>query len=66
MQRRHLLCTGLLLGSGVAAAQTALPRFTVSAGVAEFPADGAELLPLIAAADARLYEAKHAGRNCVR
>ena len=44
----------------------ALPRFTVSAGVAEFPADGAELLPLIAAADARLYEAKHAGRNCVR
>jgi hypothetical protein len=32
MQRRHLLCTSLLLGSGVTAAQTAqtpLPRFTV-------------------------------------
>lgn len=29
MQRRHLLCTGLLLGSGAVVAQDALPRFTV-------------------------------------
>lgn len=43
-----------------------LPRFTVSIGVAELPTDASELLPLVAAADARLYEAKHAGRNCVR
>jgi GGDEF domain-containing protein len=34
--------------------------------VAELPADASELLPLVAAADARLYEAKRAGRNCVR
>jgi diguanylate cyclase (GGDEF)-like protein len=43
-----------------------LPNFTVSAGVAEFPADGHGLTPLIAVADERLYEAKHSGRNCVR
>jgi diguanylate cyclase (GGDEF)-like protein len=43
-----------------------LPHFTVSIGVAEFPADGREALPLVAAADSRLYEAKHAGRDCVR
>jgi hypothetical protein len=29
MQRRHLICTGLLLGSGALAAQSTLPRFTV-------------------------------------
>ena len=29
MQRRHLLCTGLLLGSGAVVAQDALPRFAV-------------------------------------
>ncbi|MBT8128623.1 MAG: GGDEF domain-containing protein [Gammaproteobacteria bacterium] len=42
-----------------------LPGVSVSIGVAEFkPGDSLE--NLIAAADAAMYEAKHAGRNCVR
>lgn len=41
-----------------------LPRhLTLSAGIAEFPADGASPAALLAAADARLYEAKRTGRN---
>ncbi len=43
-----------------------LPRFTVSIGVAEFPSDGTDILPLVAVADERLYAAKRAGRNCIR
>ena len=41
---------------------------TISLGVMEFAAPFAELRPedLIARADAKLYEAKNAGRNCVR
>ena len=54
------------LRAHVARDRAPLPRFTVSVGVAEFPADGGELLPLVAAADTRLYEAKHAGRDRVR
>ncbi|MBI3203893.1 MAG: diguanylate cyclase [Myxococcales bacterium] len=50
----------------VGRARDGLPRFTVSVGVAEHPADATELLPLVASADTRLYEAKRAGRNCVR
>jgi diguanylate cyclase (GGDEF)-like protein/PAS domain S-box-containing protein len=48
------------------AALTGLPcPVTISAGVAEW-ARGLEVAPVLARADARLYEAKHAGRNQVR
>jgi diguanylate cyclase (GGDEF)-like protein len=53
------------LRAHVARPREGLPAFTVSAGVAEFPADGRDVLPLVAAADSRLYEAKHLGRNRV-
>jgi len=43
-----------------------LPTFTVSVGLAEYPTRASEVTPLVAAADARLYEAKRAGRNSVR
>jgi diguanylate cyclase (GGDEF)-like protein len=42
-----------------------LPRYTFSAGVAEYPADGAEVRELLACADERLYRAKAAGRDRV-
>jgi diguanylate cyclase (GGDEF)-like protein len=38
---------------------------TVSAGLAELPADGTGWDKVFAVADARLYEAKNAGRNRV-
>jgi two-component system cell cycle response regulator len=38
---------------------------TASFGVATFPADGITSEELVAAADAALYQAKHAGRDCV-
>ncbi len=41
-------------------------RFTVSAGVATASLDGHDPTQLLAAADAALYRAKQAGRNCVR
>lgn len=40
-------------------------KVTVSIGAALYPADGATPESLFQVADARLYEAKHAGRNCV-
>lgn len=40
-------------------------RLTISGGVAVYPQDGATKNDLIAAADARLYEAKAAGKNRV-
>jgi diguanylate cyclase (GGDEF)-like protein len=40
-------------------------RLTVSAGVAEFPGDGADEAAFVASADAALYRAKSAGRNQV-
>lgn len=39
---------------------------TISQGLAQWPKDGATVDELIAAADRALYEAKAAGRNCVR
>lgn len=50
----------------VARERGGLPRFTISVGIAELPGDANEAVTLVAAADARLYEAKRAGRNCVR
>ena len=41
-------------------------RLTVSAGLAGYPGDGAEPDALLRAADAALYDAKHAGRDCAR
>jgi diguanylate cyclase (GGDEF)-like protein/PAS domain S-box-containing protein len=43
-----------------------MPAITCSVGVASFPADGASTDQLLKAADRALYEAKGAGRNCVR
>jgi two-component system cell cycle response regulator len=52
-------------------AQVAIPVgnqkhwLTVSAGVGSWPADGSSFTEVLAQADARLYEAKRRGRNCV-
>jgi diguanylate cyclase (GGDEF)-like protein len=55
-----------------AVSQVALPgagnaegAVTVSIGMAQFPVNGRTMEELLAAADAALYEAKHAGRNQV-
>jgi diguanylate cyclase (GGDEF)-like protein len=40
-------------------------KIDVSGGVAAFPRDGADARTVLALADARLYEAKHAGRGRV-
>jgi diguanylate cyclase (GGDEF)-like protein len=40
-----------------------LPRYSFSAGIAELGPDGATATELVARADARLYEAKRAGRD---
>jgi diguanylate cyclase (GGDEF)-like protein len=40
-------------------------NITLSAGLSHFPQDGRELEQLVSAADARLYEAKRAGKNQV-
>lgn len=42
-----------------------LGAVTVSIGVAEYSRNGQGARALLAAADAALYQAKHAGRNCV-
>jgi diguanylate cyclase (GGDEF)-like protein len=46
-------------------ADIATARVTVSVGIASASNDGRSYDQLFAAADARLYEAKAAGRNCV-
>ncbi len=52
----------------VAAAIVGAKRLTLTAscGVAVFPDQASDALGLLASADRALYEAKHAGRNCVR
>jgi two-component system, cell cycle response regulator len=40
-------------------------RLTMSAGVGSWPVDGGSFTEVLAKADARLYEAKRRGRNCV-
>ena len=42
-----------------------LPPLTTSVGIAVYPADGNTLEALLRAADTRLYQAKHDGRNTV-
>ncbi len=37
----------------------------MSVGVASFPADGSEIAQVLAAADARTFQAKHLGKNRV-
>ncbi len=55
------------LRSAVAALiQPDLPAVTLSFGVAQAAFDDAEGIALVLAADAALYAAKQAGRNCVR
>ncbi|HET7747670.1 MAG TPA: GGDEF domain-containing protein, partial [Vicinamibacteria bacterium] len=53
-------------GTDFAAGEGHPGRVTISAGLAEWPRDGAEDSALIAAADAALYRAKAAGRNRVQ
>jgi diguanylate cyclase (GGDEF)-like protein len=43
----------------------AVPRYTFSCGVAQFPDDGGDPAALLARADERLYVAKRTGRNRV-
>ena len=57
--REKLTQTGMLVqGKSV--------TLTLSTGIAEFPADGKSPEPLIAAADAALYQAKRGGRDRVK
>ncbi|WP_428775631.1 GGDEF domain-containing protein [Vibrio sp.] len=43
-----------------------LPVVTLSAGIAVYPQDGQNVEILLEKADYAMYDAKHAGRNCVR
>jgi diguanylate cyclase (GGDEF)-like protein len=52
--------------AAVEALRASEPRVTLSAGVATAPEDGSTAAELVRFADQRLYEAKAAGRNCVR
>jgi len=45
--------------------QQPLGRVTISIGVASYPEDGGDAPGVLACADQRLYQAKHAGRNRV-
>ncbi|MGH8185541.1 MAG: GGDEF domain-containing protein, partial [Steroidobacteraceae bacterium] len=48
-----------------AQAGSVVPNVSASFGVASTGSSGYELRQLLAHADAALYRAKHAGRNCV-
>ena len=41
-------------------------KITMSIGIAEFPSSGHTLEEILRAADVALYQAKDAGRNCVK
>jgi diguanylate cyclase (GGDEF)-like protein len=58
--RRTILALPVWTGRGATA-----PALTASIGVASAPDDGETSDVLLASADARLFHAKHAGRNCV-
>lgn len=62
---RHRVTTLLLLPELAELAQRQL-SLTCSIGVASFPIHASDALGLIAAADAAVYVAKRAGKNCVR
>ena len=64
LYRAEQLCA-LIAQTAVSPANPAA-RVTVSIGVAMFPAHGADMTAILKAADAALYRAKQAGRNCVR
>lgn len=63
MSRLHLLCSRL--ASHDLPTRGGDQRVTLSAGLAYWPQQGQDLDELLQAADAALYEAKHAGRNRV-
>lgn len=60
---REAVAAAERLRAAIAAARSAQPYVTVSAGVAIAPVHGREPAPLIAAADAALYRAKRGGRD---
>ena len=54
-----------IAGLPIAIAEGVMVNITMSIGVATFPQDASTKEELIAAADRRMYHAKHLGRNCV-
>jgi len=50
----------------ITANETTQITATISAGVAVYPTDNGSIEDIISLADKALYQAKHAGRNCVR
>jgi len=54
-----------IAGLPIAIAEGVMVNITMSIGVATFPQDASSKEELIAAADRRMYHAKHLGRNCV-
>jgi len=63
--RKLELIRRLIAASEIEIDSRRVARIDVSAGVAAFPKDGADARTVLAVADARLYEAKHAGRGRV-
>jgi diguanylate cyclase (GGDEF)-like protein len=63
--RKLDLVRRLVAATEIEAAPGKVVRIDVSAGVASFPKDGSDARGVLGAADARLYEAKRAGRGRV-